>query len=112
MFLLIIFAFVGSLWFSLKLEYTSISLPLIGQIEIGLFYIPLFILILIATANSVNITDGLDGLAGGLLLFQFLAYGAITYMQGMFILSAFCLIVVGVLMGFLWFNISPAKIFM
>ena len=65
-----------------------------------------------ATANSVNITDGLDGLAGGLLLFQFLAYGAITYLQGLFILSAFCLIVVGVLVGFLWFNIHPASIFM
>ncbi|MBX9809050.1 phospho-N-acetylmuramoyl-pentapeptide-transferase [Candidatus Gracilibacteria bacterium] len=112
MFLLIIFAFAGAYWFSIKLEYTEISIPFYGHIDIGYFYIPLFILIVISAANSVNMTDGLDGLAGGLLLFQFLAYGAITYIQGMFILSAFCLITVGVLMGFLWYNIHPAKIFM
>ncbi len=111
-FLLIIFAFAGAYWFWNKLGYTGIQLPFYGHIELGVLYIPLFILILIAAANSVNITDGLDGLAGGLLLFQFLAYGAITYFQGMFILSAFCLITVGVLMGFLWFNIHPARIFM
>ncbi len=112
MLLLIIFALAWAYWFSSKLGYSGIHLPFYGQIDLGLFYIPLFIVIVVATANSVNITDGLDGLAGGLLLFQFLAYGAITYMQGMFILSAFCLIIVGVLMGFLWFNIHPASIFM
>lgn len=112
MLLLIIFAFAGAYWFSSKLGYSGITLPFYGHIELGIFYIPLFIIILIATANSVNITDGLDGLAGWLLLFQFLAYGAITYVQGMFILSAFCLIIVWVLMWFLWFNIHPANIFM
>ena len=110
--LLIIFAFIGAYWFSIKLDYTGMTIPFIGNIELGLLFIPIFILILISSANSVNLTDGLDGLAGGLLLFQFLAYGAITYMQGMFILSAFCLIVVWVLIGFLWYNIHPAKIFM
>ncbi len=112
MLLLIGFAFVWAYWFYDKLGYSSITIPFYGHIELWIFYIALFILILVSTANSVNITDGLDGLAGGLLLFQFLAYGAITYIQGLFILSAFCLIIVGVLMGFLWFNIHPAKIFM
>ena len=112
MLLLIMFALAGAYWFSTKLWYTGVHLPFYGEIELGYLYIPLFVLIVVATANSVNITDGLDGLAGGLLLFQFLAYGAITYMQGMFILSAFCLIVVGVLVWFLWFNIHPATIFM
>lgn len=112
MLLLIGFAFIGAYWFYDKLWYSSITLPFYGHIELWVFYIALFILILVATANSVNITDWLDGLAGGLLLFQFLAYWAITYIQGMFILSAFCLIIVGVLMGFLWYNIHPAKIFM
>lgn len=112
MLLLILFALVGAYWFWSKLGYTGIHLPFYGNIELGVLYIPLFVVILIATANSVNITDGLDGLAGWLLLFQFLAYGAITYIQGMFILSAFCLIVVWVLIGFLWFNIHPASIFM
>jgi phospho-N-acetylmuramoyl-pentapeptide-transferase len=72
----------------------------------------LFVFILIAGANSVNITDGLDGLAGGLLLFQYAAYGFITYSKGLFILSAFCFIIVGGLIAFLWFNIHPARIFM
>ena len=110
--LLIGFAFIGAYWFYDKLWYSGITLPFYGHIELWMFYIVLFILILVSTANSVNITDWLDGLAGGLLLFEFLAYWAITYIQGMFILSAFCLIIVGVLMGFLWYNIHPARIFM
>ncbi len=112
MFLVILFAFLWAYWFYDKLWFTSISLPFYGHIELGIFYIPFFIFIFGATANSVNITDGLDWLAWWLLLFQFLAYGAITYFQGMFILSAFCLIIVGVLLGFLWYNIHPAQIFM
>ncbi len=132
MLLLIIFAFIGAYWFSSKLGYSSLHIPFLGKIELDsnyttlvlqnqilginmhlwLVYTIVFVTIFISAANSVNITDGLDGLAGWLLLFQFLAYGAITYMQWMFILSAFCLIIVGVLMGFLWFNIHPAHIFM
>ena len=73
---------------------------------------PLFILILYSGANSVNITDGLDGLAAGLLMFQYVAYGFITYSMGLFILSAFCLIIAGALIAFLWFNIHPARVFM
>lgn len=112
MWLLTIFALIGAWWFYAKLGYSTIHLPFFWPIEIGGLYVFIFILVFIATANSVNITDGLDGLAWGLLLFQFLAYGTITYLQGMYILSAFCLIVVGVLLGFLWFNIHPAQIFM
>jgi phospho-N-acetylmuramoyl-pentapeptide-transferase len=132
MLLLIIFAFAWAYWFSNKLWYSSMHIPFLGKVELDsiyttvfikntalgidihlwIVYIALFVLIFISAANSVNITDWLDWLAGWLLLFQFLAYGAITYIQGMFILSAFCLIVVWVLMGFLWYNIHPAKIFM
>jgi phospho-N-acetylmuramoyl-pentapeptide-transferase len=63
-------------------------------------------------ANSVNITDGLDGLAGGLLLFNYALYAFITYDQGLNILSALCLIICGSLIGFLWWNIKPAKFIM
>ncbi len=132
MLLLIIFAFIGAYWFSSKLGYSSLHIPFFWKVELDsiyttliiqnetlhinmhlwLIYTILFVIIFVSAANSVNITDGLDGLAGWLLLFQFLAYGTITYIQGMFILSAFCLIIVWVLMGFLWFNIHPAKIFM
>ena len=75
-------------------------------------YIPLFVLIVVAMANSVNITDGLDGLAGGLLLFNYTVYAFITYQRGLFILAALCMIIVGTLIAFLWFNIKPAKFYM
>lgn len=110
--LLVIFGFISAWWFYAKLGYSSVHVPFIGMVELGYLYIPLFILILYSGANSVNITDGLDGLAGWLLLFQYVAYGFITYSMWLFILSAFCLIIAGALMAFLWFNIHPAKVFM
>ncbi len=110
--LLILFAFILAYWFYFRLGYTEIHVPFIGNIDLYFLYIPIFILVFVAAANSVNITDGLDGLAGGLLLFQFLAYGSIAYMRGQFVLSAFCLIIAGILLAFLWFNIHPAQVFM
>jgi phospho-N-acetylmuramoyl-pentapeptide-transferase len=110
--LLIIFAIIGAYWFHAKLGFSTVQVPLMGDIDFGYFYVGIFVLILVAGANSVNITDGLDGLAWGLLMFQYAAYGFITYSSGMYILSAFCLIVAGAIMGFLWFNIHPARIFM
>lgn len=109
---LIVFAFIGAYWFYFKLGYNEIHVPFIGGVTISFLYIPLFILIFVSAANSVNITDGLDGLAGWLLLFQYAAYGFITYSQELYILSAFCLIIAGALMAFLWFNIHPAQVFM
>ncbi|MDD2515835.1 MAG: phospho-N-acetylmuramoyl-pentapeptide-transferase [Candidatus Gracilibacteria bacterium] len=109
---LIFFGLIGAYWFYYKLGFNSIKLPYIGDIHIGIFYIPLFVFIIISMANSVNITDGLDGLAGGLLLFNYGVYAIITYRSGLLILSALCLIIVGSLMAFLWFNIKPAKFYM
>jgi phospho-N-acetylmuramoyl-pentapeptide-transferase len=63
-------------------------------------------------ANSVNITDGLDGLAGGLLLFNYSLYAFICYNQNLTILAALCLIISGTLIAFLWFNIKPAAFYM
>jgi phospho-N-acetylmuramoyl-pentapeptide-transferase len=68
--------------------------------------------IIIAGANSVNITDGLDGLAGGLLLFAFWVYGYITYDQWLYLLSTLCVTIVWALISFLWFNIKPAQFYM
>ncbi|MDD2693916.1 MAG: phospho-N-acetylmuramoyl-pentapeptide-transferase [Candidatus Gracilibacteria bacterium] len=110
--LLIIFGLVGAYWFYVKLGYSTVHIPFLGGVDIGWFYIPLFVFVLVATANSVNFTDGLDGLAGGLLLFSYTIYGFISYSKGLFILTAFCLIIVGALIAFLWFNIRPAQVFM
>ncbi len=112
MILLIIFAALGAYWFYYKLGYNQIYIPGFGEVYFWLLYIPIFIVIFIATANSVNITDGLDGLAGGLLMFQFIAYGTIAYLKWLFILSGFCFILVGILLAFLWFNVAPAHLFM
>ncbi len=109
---LIIFAVLGALWFYYKLGYTAIHIPRIGDPEIGMWYIPIFILVIVSTANAVNITDGLDGLAGGLLILAFTAFGAIAYTQGLFILAIFCGLLIGSLLAFLWNNVPPALFYM
>ena len=105
-------ATIGAWWFYYKLEWSTIHVPFVGNFEIGLWYIPLFIFIIVATSHSVNLTDGLDGLAGGTLLFSFATYGAISFAQGRYELAAFCGAIIGALLAFLWFNINPAKFFM
>lgn len=111
-FLLTLFATAGAWWFYYRLGYQSIHIPLAGDIHLGLWYIPLFIFIITATSNAVNITDGLDGLAGGLLVIAFIAFAIIAYFQHLFILCAFCTVITGSIIGFLWFNIMPAKFYM
>jgi len=105
-------AVVGAWWFYYKLEWDVIHLPFLNNFNIGPWYIPLFIFIIVATSFSVNETDGLDGLAGGTLLVAFMAYGAIAFAQGKTDLAAFCVVISGALLAFLWFNINPARFFM
>lgn len=102
----------GAWWFFSKLEWDLIHIPFIGDFNIGWWYIPLFIFIIVATAFSVNETDGLDGLAGGILLIAFAAYGAIAFSLGKYNLATFCGVIIGSLVAFLWFNIFPARFFM
>ncbi|NQU77158.1 phospho-N-acetylmuramoyl-pentapeptide-transferase [Candidatus Falkowbacteria bacterium] len=105
-------ALVGAVWFYFKLDWDVIRVPFLGNFEIGLWYIPIFIFVIVATAFSVNEADGLDGLAGGILLTSFAAYGAIAFIQGRMELATFCGVIVGALLAFLWFNINPARFFM
>lgn len=105
-------AVVGAWWFYFKLDWTVFYLPWVGQVDIGGWYIPLFIFIIVATAFSVNEIDGLDGLAGGTLLAAFAAFGVIAFTLGKNNLAAFCAVIVGSLLAFLWFNINPARFFM
>jgi phospho-N-acetylmuramoyl-pentapeptide-transferase len=99
-------------WFYAKLDVASISLPGIEAWHIGALIILLFWFVVVATANSVNISDGLDGLAGGLLSSSFLAYALIATIEHKFALAGFCLTVVGALLSYTWFNIFPARFFM
>ncbi|MFH1537157.1 MAG: phospho-N-acetylmuramoyl-pentapeptide-transferase [Patescibacteria group bacterium] len=103
---------LASLWFYFKLDWDVMHIPFLGNFDVGWWYIPIFFLVVSATAWSVNETDGLDGLAGGVLLSSFGAYGAISFLMGRFELAAFCAVIAGGLLAFLWFNIYPARFIM
>ncbi len=111
---LTIFSMAGAWWFYEKLGYNSINIPIPGieAVEVGIWYIPIFIFIIIATANAVNFTDGLDGLASGLLILAFGGFGIIAYVKGLLILSALCAVISGANLAFLWFNVPPAHYYM
>jgi phospho-N-acetylmuramoyl-pentapeptide-transferase len=102
---------LGAWWFYSKLGYDTVNL-LGMNFDLGIFYIPLFIFFVTGFANAVNITDGLDGLAGGLSIISFLSLGLIAMLNGLWILTALCATIAGAIAGFLWNNIPPAKFFM
>ncbi len=91
---------------------THIYIPFLGKYDIGIAYVFVAAWFIAGTAHSVNLTDGLDTLAPGLLAIAFVAYGIIAYQQGQIGVVTFCFIAVGALMGFLWFNAHPADVFM
>lgn len=105
-------AFVGGWWFFAKLGVADINVPFAGQWHIGWLVIPLFMLVIYATANAVNITDGLDGLAGGTAAIAYGAYAIIALIEGKYGIAGFCMTVVGALLSYTWFNIFPARFFM
>jgi phospho-N-acetylmuramoyl-pentapeptide-transferase len=105
-------AVVGAWWFHSKLDWDLLHVPFFGDYNVGAWYVPFFIAIIVATAFSVNETDGLDGLAGGTLFISFGAYAVISFAQGRYDLAAFCGVIIGALLAFLWYNIYPAKFFM
>ena len=98
------------LYYVLRLE--SVYLPFIGKIPIGLWYIPVAMITIVGTANAVNLTDGLDTLAGGTAAMAFGAYGIVAFLQEQSLLATFCFTIVGATLGFLWFNAHPAQVFM
>ena len=81
-------------------------------INLGPFYIPVAVLIIVGMSNAVNFTDGLDGLAGLIAATAFAAFGMVALVQGQSFLARFCFSIVGALFGFLWFNVHPAQLFM
>ncbi len=105
-------AILGALYFFFWLGYSSIHIPAVGSFDIGLAYIPLFILVIVSTSNAVNITDGLDGLSGGLLATAFSAFAIIALTQGNIGIAGFCMAAVGAVLAYTWFNIFPARFFM
>lgn len=105
-------ALFGAWWFYFKLDWDLVRVPFFGTFSLGWWFIPFFVFIIVATAFSVNEADGLDGLAGGIVLAAFSTYGVIAFMQGNYNLATFCGVIAGSLLAFLWFNINPARFFM
>jgi phospho-N-acetylmuramoyl-pentapeptide-transferase len=115
----LLIAGVGAWWFVDKLDFNSISIPVISAFGYGsvltvgpVLYALLFALTVVFISNAVNITDGLDGLAGGVLTTSFGAFALISFVQGRIGLAIFCATILGALLAFLWFNIHPARFFM
>jgi len=105
-------ALVGGWWFYYKLGVDYLYIPGLKDAHVGIFIILIFWFVVIATANAVNITDGLDGLAGGLLTTSFTAYSIICIFENKYDLAAFCIAIAGALVSYTWFNIFPARFFM
>lgn len=99
-------------FFYQKLGIDAIHIPFIGEVALGWFIVPLFGFAVVAAGNAVNISDGLDGLAGGLAVIAYGAFGTIALLQGTPMIAGFCFTVAGALLSYLWFNIYPARFFM
>lgn len=107
-----VLALILGLWFYKNIGVDAVHLPFLGDWTLGWLIVPLFAFAVVATSNAVNISDGLDGLAGGLLTISFGTFGIIALLQGQVVLAGFCFTVVGALLSYLWFNIYPARFFM
>ncbi len=111
LFMVMLLGLIGALWFYQKLGWDVIYIPFIGDISIGLWYVPLFITVMVACWSG-GVIDGLDGLAGGVFASIFGAFTIIAFSQGKIDLAAFCAVIAGTLFAFLWFNIPPARFYM
>ena len=112
-------AFLAAFYITNHFDLTAINVPFLGQFVLAPAVLIAFIaFVIVGTSNAVNLTDGLDGLVGGILIFSFVAYLLISLVpiEGVKIaqpnLAVFCALVIGALMGFLWFNVHPAQIIM
>lgn len=109
----VLIAIVVAIGLHFGLGLRSVAIPTIPyKIDIGLWYLPIAVFIIVGSTNAVNLTDGLDGLAGGTVAIAFTAYGIIAYLQGQVYLVNFCFTVVGATLAFLWYNTHPAMLFM
>jgi phospho-N-acetylmuramoyl-pentapeptide-transferase len=96
-------------------QINAIRVPFIGDVAVDpMIYVPFAAFAIVASSNGVNITDGLDGLAGGTLAFAFVSFLIIALLNEpqQPYTALLCALIVGALLGFLWFNVHPAQVFM
>jgi phospho-N-acetylmuramoyl-pentapeptide-transferase len=106
-----IISLIGAWWFYFKLGMTEINIPFLGDWDAGWLFIVFFVIVTLGTYSG-GVIDGLDGLAGGVFGIIFGAYGLIALFQNQVDLAAFCFVLVGGLLAFLWYNIPPARFYM
>ena len=109
--MIFILSFFIGIWFYSKLDMTSLHIPFGGSLYIGALVVPLFIVVALATFSS-GIIDGIDGLSGGVLSVIFASYAMIAYAGNQMNIAAFCGVVAGAILAFLWFNIPPARFYL
>ena len=105
-------AAIGAFFFYYKLGFSTVHVFGNFDLHLGWLIIPIFMLVVVSTSNAVNISDGMDGLAGGLLMSAYTAFALIAGLQGNYGIAAFCITVAGAVLAYLWFNIPPARFFM
>ncbi len=108
----LVLGIIGAWWFYFRLGFDALMIPFYGFVPLGWIYLPFFIFIIVASAFSANEADGLDGLAGGVMLFAFIGLTVVAFILGRYHLATFGGVTIGALLAFLWFNIYPAKFFM
>lgn len=102
---------VGGLWFYLKLGMETINIPFFHTINIGWWFVPFFMIVMLGTFSS-RVIDGVDGLSGGVLATIFTSYGIIAFSRGQLDIMTLSMVIAGALLAFLWFNVPPARFYM
>jgi len=109
--IVLLIGLVGGFWFYNKLEVSSIAIPFVGEIGLGLLFVPIFMITMLVMFSG-GVIDGIDGLSGGVFASMFSAYAGIAFFQNQVDLATFCAVLVGGILAFLWFNIPPARFYM
>ncbi len=109
--LVVLMGLLGGWWFFAKLGVTSVFIPAVGIVNLGIFIIPIFIIFILGLYSG-GIIDGVDGLAGGVFGIMYGAFAIIAFYHSQIDIAAFCMAISGGLLAFLWFNIPPARFFL
>lgn len=109
--IVLLIASASSWWFYFKLQGPLIHVPFVGDRDFGLLFVPFFILVMLGVFSG-SVIDGIDGLAGGVMATAFAAYMVVSFFNNQINLAAFCAVMVGGILAFLWFNIPPARFYM